>query len=90
MLEREAGPTGWVEIGGQRHAIDGWELFEGDESNPHMCRGWFRHEAGTLTDRAGTTVHLHLQDESGETRELTARLEKARTTVPEWEFRADR
>jgi hypothetical protein len=90
MLEREAGPSGWVEVAGQRHRIDGWELFEGDEASPHMCRGWFRHESDAFAATAGTSVQLELETDDGQSRPLTALLQKARTTAPEWEFRAER
>ena len=89
VLERAAGPSGWVEIDGQRHEVDGWELFEGDENSPHMCRGWFRLEDSDFSGKVGTTVHLELLDEDGINRPLTAQLRKARTTVPEWEFVAE-
>jgi hypothetical protein len=36
------------------------------------------------------TVELELTTDDGEHRPLTAELVKARTTAPEWEFRAER
>ena len=90
MLERESGPSGLLVIGEQRFEIDGWELFEGDTDSPHMCRGWFRYREAALPLKRGTVVRLELDVDDGGTRELTATLEKARTTAPEWEFRARR
>lgn len=90
MLEREAGPSGWVELEGTRYQVDGWELFEGDETSPHMCRGWFGYETNSFSAKAGATVQLQLETDDGQTRLLTATLQKARTTAPEWEFRAER
>jgi hypothetical protein len=90
MLEREAGPTGWIEVGGQRFEVDGWEIFEGDESSPHMCRGWFRYDPEAFSASPETSLQLELETDDGETRLLTATLQKARTTAPEWEFRAER
>jgi hypothetical protein len=90
MLEREAGPSGWAQIGGERIRIDGWELFEGDDTSPHMCRGWFRYRADRFPAKPGMTVELELTTDDGEHRPLTAELVKARTTAPEWEFRAER
>lgn len=90
MLEREAGPSGWVDLDGARYQVEGWELFEGDEQSPHMCRGWFGFGAGSFAAKPGTTVQLHLETDDGQTRLLTATLQKARTTAPEWEFRAER
>jgi hypothetical protein len=90
MLERESGPSGWAQINGDRIEIDGWELFEGDEASPHMCRGWFRYRAEIVTAQPGMTVELELTTEDGELRPLTAELLRARTTAPEWEFRAER
>jgi len=90
MLERESGPSGWAKMGSERIQIDGWEIFEGDESSPHMCRGWFRYRADDLPGTPGTTAELELTTDDGEVRLLTAELVKARTTAPEWEFRAAR
>jgi hypothetical protein len=90
MLERESGPSGWAQIGSERIGIDGWELFEGDEASPHMCRGWFRYRAESVPAKLGMTVELELTTDDGEVRPLTAELLRARTTAPECEFRAER
>ena len=90
MLERESGPSGWAEIGGSRYRIEGWEIFEGDEASPHMCRGWFRYQAHEFPATTGMVVQLELVTDEGKVRPLTAHLQTARTTAPEWEFRAER
>ena len=90
MLERASGPSGWVELDGGRYEIDGWELFEGDDESPHMCRGWFRFDPNAFEGKVGMSVDLHLTDEDGAEKLLTAQLLKARTTEPEWEFCAER
>jgi hypothetical protein len=90
MLQRESGPSGWAQIGGDRIQVDGWEIFEGDDNSPHMCRGWFRYLGECPPANPGTTVELTLTTDEGQVRVLTAELLKARTTAPEWEFRANR
>jgi hypothetical protein len=90
MLERESGQSGWAQIESDRIKVDGWEIFEGDESSPHMCRGWFRYHAESLPGTPGAIAVLELTTDDGEMRVLTAELVKARTTAPEWEFRAER
>jgi hypothetical protein len=87
-LTRSSGPCGWTEIGGQRFELDGWELFEGDAASPHLCQGWFRCTAEGFAPRKDAALRLYLTDRQGVDRILDAHIVRARTTDPEWEFRA--
>jgi hypothetical protein len=87
-LTRSSGPCGWTELDGQRYELDGWELFEGDPSSPHLCQGWFRCTAEGFAPRKDTALRLYLTDRDGVDRILDARIVRARTTDPEWEFHA--
>jgi hypothetical protein len=88
-LERDAGPSGWTEFAGERIELDGWEIFEGDEDSPNMCRGWFRCEVDLFDPLPSTELDLHLTSETGEQRDLAVRIVRKSTTGPIWEFRAD-
>jgi len=87
-LTRSSGPCGWTEVGGQRYELEGWELFEGDAASPHLCQGWFRCTEEGFAPRANTDLRLNLTDREGVDRILDVRIVRARTTDPEWEFRA--
>jgi hypothetical protein len=89
MLTRDAGPSGWIDLGATRYEIDGRELFEGDPASPHMCRGWFRCTADNFTAGKGTRLALELARRDGSTRRLDVRVERAKTTAPAWKFVAD-
>lgn len=88
-LTRASGPCGTVEIGGDQVEIEGWELFEGDETSPHLCQGWFRCTAEGFAPPRNADIRLHLTDQEGANRDLDAYIVRARTTDPEWEFRAE-
>ena len=89
-LTRDSGPSGVAEIRGERFEIDGWEVFEGDESSPHLCQGWFRCTTEGFTAPKDSELRLILTDTEGEERILDVRIIRVRTTDPEWEFRAER
>jgi hypothetical protein len=89
-LTRDSGPCGIAEIGGTQVELDGWELFEGDESSPHLCQGWFRCTAEGFLAPKGTKLRLVLTDQEGAERILDAQIVRVRSTDPEWEFRAER
>jgi hypothetical protein len=89
VLIRDAGPSGRIDLAGIRYEIDGWELFEGDPTSPHMCRGWFRCTADYFTAGTGTRLALELTRRDGSTRHLDVHVVRAKTTEPEWEFVAD-
>jgi hypothetical protein len=89
-LTRDAGPSGWIDLGAGRYALDGWELFEGDADSPHMCRGWFRCTADAFTAPPGTGLTLELMRRDESTRRLDVRIVRVKTTAPEWEFVAER
>ena len=88
-LTRASGPCGIAEIAAERFPIEGWELFEGDPSSPHLCQGWFRCTAEGFAAPRNTALRLYLTDRDGEDRILDAQIVRVRTTDPEWEFRAE-
>ena len=89
-LTRDSGPCGIAEIGGATFEIEGWEIFEGDESSPHLCQGWFRCTAEGFTAPKDSELRLILTDTEGAERILDVQIIRVRTTDPEWEFRAER
>jgi hypothetical protein len=88
-LTRSSGPCGWTELAGHRFELEGWEIFEGDATSPHLCQGWFRCTAEGFAPRTNSDLRLNLTDREGVDRVLDARIVRARTTDPEWEFRAN-
>jgi hypothetical protein len=90
MLQRDAGPSGWVDWPKRRYELDGWEVFEGDPASPHQCRGWFRCTAADFAAPKGSTLSLRLTREDGSARLLTVEIVRVKTTEPEWEFIATR
>lgn len=87
-LMRDSGPCGIAEIGEQRFEIEGWEIFEGDESSPHLCQGWFRCSAEGFAAPRNSHLRLILTRSEGAERILDVQIVRGRTTAPEWEFRA--
>ena len=89
VLTRDSGPSGQARIEDQPVPIGGWELFEGDESNPNQCRGWFRADPEQIHLRKGDRLTLQLFGGDNGDRMVTAHIAHVSTTDTLWEFVAD-
>jgi hypothetical protein len=90
MVQRDSGPSGWVDRPGRRYELDGWGIFEAGLDSPRMCRGWFRCTADDFMAPTGAKLSLRLSHADGSARLLTVEITRVKATEPEWHFLANR
>jgi hypothetical protein len=86
---RESGPIGWLTVGGERYALDGWEYTEHVRGTRRSLHGWFScGRTSPLLDK-NTPVHLALTTWEDGDREIDVRITVVSTADHVWEFRLD-